>query len=285
MSQNLFEHEIPPDRNRRVLSKAQLRSDEEVIIFVDQGVLRKGAAGIVFTDKGIHKYGLFSHRFFPYAEVKTLSLTVGQVFCNLFVVSSSQGGHPLGGIPPRDHPTLFRLLSPYIANIEADKPDPEVRLELVKKGLFSCRIDRWDEIFRDARCYLVYPLEKTIVRVKDAGIDFGQMTMFKALGGRGFHRGVTPVDLAVSSATSEYADLFVPWEQIHGFAKELVLDLIPKETENEKFDREKRSAYVFFHNEKREREEWLRLELFSIQERDLFLDIVKTFAKEVDLKR
>jgi hypothetical protein len=96
MSQTFFEREIPLDCRSRVLIKAQLRSDEEVILFVDGGVLRKGAAGIVFTDKGIHKYGFFSHMFFPYAEVKNpLSYSRAgllQAFCRFISLGWSPPG-------------------------------------------------------------------------------------------------------------------------------------------------------------------------------------------------
>ena len=297
--EKFYQGEIPENFQKRVLSKTKLQADEKVVLFIDQGKMKKSTAGLIFTDRCIHRYGRFSYKMFPYSDVKKISLfNMNQAFCNISVTistelvlgsSAAEEQHPLGSIATEAHPLLFRLISPYIAEIEADKPAPELRLDMIKKGIFYFKIDRFDEVIRNARCYLVFPEEKTRVILKDAGIDFSQLQMFKGgIGegaGRGFHRGISPVDLMVTSAASEQVELYVPWDTIHGFGKELVLDLIEKEKNSEKYDREKRSVYMFFWNTPKEREEWLRLEMFTVQERDLFLENVKNYGVRVDLSR
>ncbi len=277
---NFYAGEIPINLRQRVHSHIKLAPEEAVVLFLDQGVFRSARAGVVFTTRRVHRYRLFSYRVIDYAKLKKIVLPASDAALPSFRIEMLEGPGIDGGFIARAaYGEFVRLISPYVI-VELEKPAAEIRVEEAQRGIFQARIDRYNEVIGGARCYLVFPEEKAKVTVQDQGLQFGPMIFFRGKAGshfgRSFNRGIDPVSLVLTSAFSKTEEIFIPWDAIRYCVRDLPNghEQSVKTNEPTKTEPAKPAVFIFFHNENRDRDEWLRLELFSEREYGLFLESV-----------
>ena len=106
--------EIPEKAVKRIEGRFDLEPEERVILFYNLGLLRYGAAGVVFTDRRVIRYDTKKVAFHPNEEIRSVSFENLHKMNGTAYLTVRDEKTPLGIFESKDFKEVEALLSPYV---------------------------------------------------------------------------------------------------------------------------------------------------------------------------